>query len=215
MQKLVLQFTYSLLVRWFLRLIIGVQFDDSKFLLKEEQFIIVANHNSHLDTMAIMASVPRKMVHKIQPVAAQDYFGKTKWRQTVGRFFINFLLIPRKRGQSDLQDDPISQMIAALDTGNSLIIFPEGTRGEPEKEQPLKPGIGKVLSLRPDIKYVPVFMYGMGKAMPKGDGLILPTNARLLYGQPTTINKPKISDILQQIEADLSDLKAKMANHSN
>jgi 1-acyl-sn-glycerol-3-phosphate acyltransferase len=98
-------------------------------------------------------------------------------------------------------------MIAALDEGYSLIIFPEGTRGEPEVRQPLKPGIGYVLSQRPQIKYVPAYLKGMGKAMPKSDSLILPFTSSLVYGQPTYISNPTVKDILSQVENDLSLLK--------
>lgn len=207
MQKFILQLIYSFLVRWFLKLIIGVKFDDSTFLLNEKQFIIVANHNSHLDTMCLMACVPRKIIDKIKPVAAQDHFGKTKFQEILSNFFINSLLIPRKRDKENPENDPINKMIKALDDGFSLILFPEGTRGEPEKEQPLKPGIGLVLSQRPDIKYVPAYMKGMGKAMPKGDNLIVPFNSTLTFGDPIKIKTTQINDILNQIDKSFKELK--------
>lgn len=215
MQKLTLQFLYSTFVRSFLKLIVGVKFDDSKFLLNEKQFIIVANHNSHLDTMSLMASVPRKLIHKIKPVAAQDHFGKTKFQEKLSIFFINSLLIPRKRDKENPDNDPINKMIKALDNGFSLILFPEGTRGEPEKEQPLKPGIALVLSQRPDIKYVPTYMTGMGKAMPKGDNLIVPTSSTLTFGEPTKIKTTKVDEILKQIESDFIQLKNKNYRQSS
>src|SRR6056297_990166 len=109
MQKLILQIIYSFFVRWFLKLIVGVKFDDSKFLLNEKQFIIVANHNSHLDTMSLMASVPAKLIHKIKPVAAQDHFGKTKFQEKLSNFFINSLLIQRKRDKEKRDNDPINK----------------------------------------------------------------------------------------------------------
>ena len=207
MQKLILQFLYSIIVRGFLKLIVGVKFVDSKFLLKEKQFIIVANHNSHLDTMSLMASVPRKLIHKIKPVAAQDHFGRTKLQKKLSDFFINSLLISRKRNIENLDNSPVKKMIAALDNGFSLILFPEGTRGEPEKKQPLKPGIGLILSQRPEIKYIPAYMTGMGKAMPKGDNLIVPTSSTLTFGQPKKINTNKVDEILKQIEHDFIQLK--------
>jgi 1-acyl-sn-glycerol-3-phosphate acyltransferase len=164
MKKIVLQFIFSFCIRWFLKIFVGVKFSTAKFLLHEKQFIIVANHNSHLDTMTLLASMPRKILHTIKPVAAADHFGKRKWQAWVSGFFINALLIPRKRDKDHPENDPIHLMIDAIDQGHSLILFPEGTRGEPEKEQPLKPGIAIILSKRPEIKYVPAFMKGMGKA---------------------------------------------------
>jgi 1-acyl-sn-glycerol-3-phosphate acyltransferase len=210
MQKIILQITYCLFVRAFLKIFVGVKFDRARFLLNEEQFIIVANHNSHLDTMAIMASLPRKLIHKVKPVAAADHFGKTKFKAKVSNFMINALLIQRKRDKENPENDPINKMVKALDEGYSLILFPEGTRGEPEVQQPLKPGIGYVLTQRPHVKYVPAYMKGMGKAMPKDDSLIVPFNSSLAYGQPKLIEKNNVSDILMQIEGDLRSLRERL-----
>jgi 1-acyl-sn-glycerol-3-phosphate acyltransferase len=207
MQKIILQFVYSFLVRGFLKIFVGVKFDNAKFLLNEGQFIIVANHNSHLDTMTILASLPSKMIHKVKPVAAADHFGKTVLKEKMSNYFINTLLIQRKRDKENSANDPINKMIKALDEGYSLIIFPEGTRGEPEIQQPLKPGIGYVLSQRPTIKYVPAFMKGMGKAMPKDDSLIVPFNSSLTYGQAKHIDSDDIMDIVQEIEISLNLLR--------
>lgn len=207
MQKLILQVIYSFLVRWFLKIVVGVKFDNAKFLLNEKQFIIVANHNSHLDTMALLASLPGKIIHKVRPVAAADYFGETKMKEKLTNYFINTLLINRKRDIENPENDPVAKMIKAVDDGYSLIIFPEGTRGEPEIQQPLKPGVAYVLKNRPNVKYVPVYMTGMGKAMPKDDALIVPFESTLKYGQPTLVKSTEIKDILQQIESDLNILK--------
>lgn len=207
MQKIVLQFIYSFLVRVFLKVIVGVKFHNARFLLHEKQFIIVANHNSHLDTMAVMASLPSKIVHKVKPVAAADLFGKTNFREKASTYLINALLIKRERDREHPEDDPINRMIKALDEGYSLIIFPEGTRGQPEIRQPLQPGIGYVLAQRPQVKYVPAYMKGMGKAMPKNDSLILPYNSTLVYGEPTLINGSNVIEILHQIDTDLNQLK--------
>lgn len=209
MRKIILVVIYSFFVRWFLKLIIGVKFDDSNFLKPESQFIIVANHNSHLDTMTLLASLPSKIIDKVKPVAAADYFGKTRLKGTLTNYFVNTLLIQRKRDKKNPENDPINKMIKAIDEGYSLIIFPEGTRGEPGQQQPLKPGVAYVLQSRPKIKYVPAFMVGMGKAMPKGDNLILPFNSSLTYGQPNEINSTEINEILAQIETDLNELKEK------
>jgi 1-acyl-sn-glycerol-3-phosphate acyltransferase len=207
MQKVILQLIYSLLIRNFLKLFVGVKFQNARFLLKEKQFIIVANHNSHLDTLAILASLPSKIISKVKPVAAQDHFGKTKFKEKLSNYFINTLLIQRKRDKDNIDNDPIHKMIKALDNGYSLILFPEGTRGAPEVQQPLKPGIGYVLSERPLIKYVPAFMKGMGKAMPKDDNLIVPHNSSLVYGHPTTVESNDVSEIVKQVELSINELR--------
>jgi 1-acyl-sn-glycerol-3-phosphate acyltransferase len=184
--------------------------DKTDFLKDEDQFIIVANHNSHLDTMSIMASLPSSIVHKVKPVAAKDHFGKTRLSTFLSEKLINSLLIERKRDKENPSNDPICQMIAELDKGNSLIIFPEGTRGKPEVEEPLKAGIAIILQQRPNIKFVPAYMQGMGLAMPKGDSLIIPHSSRLEYGKAQLAKSTQIDAILNQIQENFDQLKQKM-----
>lgn len=207
MQKIILRLVYGVFVRWFLKLVAGVKFDDSKFLLVEKQFIIVANHNSHLDTMAIMASLPGKIIHKVKPVAAADYFGRTRLQAAFSKYFINALLINRKRDKNNPSTDPIAIMLKSLEDGYSLILFPEGTRGEPEKLQPLKPGIALLLTKLPHIPYVPAFLKGLGRIMPKGDNLLVPYNSSLRFGNPVRITSSDIATIMLQVEKDLLKLK--------
>ncbi len=207
MQNITLKILYSFITRWFLKLIVGVKFDTAKFLLKEDQFIILANHNSHLDTMTLLASLPSKIIHKVKPVAAGDHFGKTKLKGKFTEFFVNALLIKRGRDKENPENDPINRMIKELDKGYSLILFPEGTRGEPEIEQPLKKGIGIILEQRPEIKFIPAFMKGMGKAMPKDDNLIVPFNSFLKFGVPTKIKERNVDEIMAQIKHEFDKLK--------
>jgi 1-acyl-sn-glycerol-3-phosphate acyltransferase len=103
-------------------------------------------------------------------------------------------------------------MKKALEEGYSLIIFPEGTRGEPGSEQEMKPGVAMLLSLCSGVKYVPAYLYGMGKIMPKGDGLIVPFSSTLVYGKPTLPNSENIKEILTQIENDIKKLKTEAKN---
>ncbi len=201
MQALVLKIIYSGIIRSFLKLIVGVKFNKADFLLREKQFVIVANHNSHIDTMALMASLPSSIIHKVKPVAAADYFGKTKFRAAISNYFINTLLISRKGGNA------IQAMKEALENGYSLIIFPEGSRGEPDKEQRMKSGVAILLTLCRDVKYVPAYLVGMGKIMPKGDNLIVPFSSTLVYGKPALPKSNEPKEILLQIENDMRELK--------
>ena len=202
LKSVVLRFTYSFLLRWILRVIIGVKFNKASFLLEEKQFIIIANHNSHLDTMTLLASVPSRILPKVKPVAASDYFGDTPFKAKMSSYFVNALLISRSEGAN-----AIRQMKKALDDGYSLILYPEGTRGNPEEEQTLQPGIALLLSLCPHVKYVPAYLTGMGKAMPKGDNLIIPYESSLTYGKPRLAESTNKKEILQQIEEDFRILK--------
>ena len=125
MQAAAMQIIYKGVFQWFLKLIVGVQFTDCRFLKKEKQFIILANHNSHLDALSLLASLPGELLWKVKPVAAEDYFGKTRFQASISNFFINTLLI-RRKGEKDSEHDPIRKMLEAIDAGYSLILFPEG-----------------------------------------------------------------------------------------
>ena len=209
MQRLILRYGYGYVMRAFLRLFVGVRFTSARFLLDEKQFIIVANHNSHLDTMTILSSLPRSIIHKVKPVAAADHFGQTPLKTRLSNFFVNTLLIQRKRDKENPENDPVNRMVQALDAGYSLILFPEGTRGEPEVQQPLKPGVALVLTQRPHIKYVPAYMKGMGKAMPKHDSLIVPFASSIVFGQPRAVAQGHgVDEVLKQMEEDFRQLRA-------
>ena len=146
MKKIVLQILYSVFGRLFLKLIVGVKFSDNQFLKNEEQFIIVANHNSHLDTFTILSSLPKSIIDKVKPIAAKDYFGKTKLTAKISNYFLNTLLISRNKDDKEYKN-PIEEMLKAIDNGNSLVLFPEGTRGEAEKMEDIKKGIAILLFL--------------------------------------------------------------------
>ena len=104
MQAAAMQIIYKGVFQWFLKLVVGVQFTDCQFLKKEKQFIILANHNSHLDTLSLLSSLPGGLLWKVKPVAAEDYFGKTRFQASISNFFINTLLI-RRKGEKDSEHD--------------------------------------------------------------------------------------------------------------
>ena len=138
-KKLILSLIYPLCMRQFLQLIMGVHYVNREILRGSEQFIIVCNHNSHLDAMALMAALSWQQIDRTKPVAAGDYFGKTPIKKRLTEFFVNALLIPRSRPkEGETFPDPIQLMVNALGAGHSLIIFPEGTRGEAGKYRNLK-----------------------------------------------------------------------------
>ena len=196
MQAAAMQIIYKGVFQWFLKLIVGVQFTDCRFLKKEKQFIILANHNSHLDTLSLLASLPGDLLWKVKPVAAEDYFGKTRFQASISNFFIN-------------THDPIRKMLEAIDAGYSLILFPEGTRGKPEQMGKIKSGIARILSLRPEVKYIPVFMTGMGRSLPKGKMILLPYKASIYYGMPALVKSTDTHEILEQITGDFERMKEK------
>lgn len=204
-----MKLVYKCICKPILKFFVGIQYPDCSFLKNEKQFILIANHNSHLDTLSLMTSLPGEMLWKVKPVAAEDYFGNTKLKAKFSNFFINTLLINRKSKKEDGPNYSINKILKAIDDGYSLILFPEGTRGEPEQMSKMKSGIARILSQRPGLKYVPVYMTGMGTSLPKGSGIVLPYNATLHFGQPTLPESDDSYAIMDQIEKDFAQMVEK------
>lgn len=207
MKRVVLPLLYSVLMRTFLRVIVGVHFRNRDVMRKQEQFIIVANHNSHLDTMCALSAIPWRMLRKTHPIAAGDYFGQSPLKAFFTRFFVNAILIPRSRPkEGETGPDPIQLMINQIDRGHSLILFPEGSRGEPEKFQKFKRGIGILLEQRPHVVVIPAFMKGLGKALGKGHTLLIPTNSVVIFGEPEPCKSKDVEGIVAEVEEKIRGL---------
>ena len=194
-------------MRGFLKIFIGVKFQNREVLKKTQQFIIVANHNSHVDTVALMASLPSLKIKHVHPVAAGDYFGKSVFRAFATKLFVNALLIPRSRPVDGKGPDPIQMMLDLLAKGESLILFPEGSRGEAEKLQKFKRGIGILLEKNPHIPFIPVFMKGMGKILPKGENVFIPFNSNVIFGEPKLCSSKNVEEIVKEVEESILALQ--------
>lgn len=209
MKRLTLSLLYCVLMRTFLKVIVGVVYRNREAMKKVPQFVVVANHNSHLDTMALMSACSPGMIANTHPIAAGDYFGQSPMRAFFTRFFVNAILIPRSRPKpGETGPDPIDLMSAQLAKGHSLILFPEGSRGEPEKFQKFKRGIGILLERHSDVHYIPVFMKGLGKSLPKGETLLVPFNSLVLMGDPRKCEAKDVDGIVHEVEAAIRALAA-------
>jgi 1-acyl-sn-glycerol-3-phosphate acyltransferase len=205
MRAIFLWFLYGVLMRFFLRVIVGVKYAHKHVLKEKKQFILVANHNSHLDTMALMTALSFRQRPKTHPVAAGDYFGGTPIKAFISYLFLNAILIRRKKDQAEA--DPIELMSEALRNGDSLILFPEGSRGEPEKMQEFKKGIGILLQRFPHVPYIPVYMKGMGKTLPKGETLLVPFDCYVLVGKPHFTSEKEVEGIVAEVAEEVLLLK--------
>ncbi len=179
-----LQFLFFLIViRPVVYLLIGLNVRNWQRLPSCGPGIIVANHNSHLDTLVLMSLLPLKLLPKLRPVAAADYFLRNRM---LAWFATNIIgIIPISRHGED--SDPLAGCYAALDAGDILILFPEGTRGEPEgKLGAFKRGVQILARNRPDIPVYPIYLHGLGKIFPKGAILPLPFCCDVHVGSPLT-----------------------------
>ncbi|HWC63815.1 MAG TPA: lysophospholipid acyltransferase family protein [Rhizomicrobium sp.] len=171
---------FLLIVRPVLALVLGAHLRGRAFLPVKGPAIIVANHNSHLDTLTIMAMFRLRDLPSLRPVAAADYFLRTPIRSWFARNIMG--IIPIQRGGAG-RGNPLEECERALDRGEILILFPEGSRGEPEKLSSFKRGIGHLARSRPATPVHPLFMYGLGKALPKDSFMLVPFNCDIVAGE--------------------------------
>ena len=124
------------------RVIAGAQVTWRFGLPQRRQTVFFANHTSHLDFVVLWASLPQALRVRTRPVAAQDYW-ETGVRRVVAVGLFNSLLVPRTRGgdRETAARAAIDRIVEGMGDYYSLIIFPEGTRGDGEVVAPFKSGL--------------------------------------------------------------------------
>jgi 1-acyl-sn-glycerol-3-phosphate acyltransferase len=192
---------HLLLLRPFLKLFFGVNVAGRKNLASLDQFIIIANHNSHLDILLLFYILPVKQILTTQPVAAEEYF--SKWKVLFK--LVNYLFSPIWIIRDREVDDPLKGMREALSSGNSIIIFPEGTRGIPGQIIRFKTGVGRLAIEYRNIPIIPVFLSGTEKSFPKKSTIPMPIWNNVTIGPPQ-IFKGKSQDITSSLEKMIREL---------
>ncbi|MBX3597472.1 MAG: 1-acyl-sn-glycerol-3-phosphate acyltransferase [Rhizobiaceae bacterium] len=151
------------------------------------QRIYFANHASHGDFILLASCLPREEREQTRAVAAADYWGKTRLRRLIANDLLSTVLIERKVTEN--VKHPMQVMLDVLEQGDSLIIFPEGTRNmdESEKLLPFRSGLYNLALARPDIELIPCWIENMSRVLPKGKFLPVPLLCRVIFGPPMAL----------------------------
>src|SRR5438093_22826 len=128
---------------------LGCEFDS-------RQRIYFANHTSHLDFVLVWSALPRSLRALTRPVAAKDYWDRAGLRRYLVANVFNAVLVERDRTAATR--NPIEILLEGLGERHSLIIFPEGTRGNGVQLGPFRSGLYRLGKARPDVELVPVYI---------------------------------------------------------
>jgi 1-acyl-sn-glycerol-3-phosphate acyltransferase len=166
--------------------------------------VFFANHSSHLDFAVIWAALPAPWRLHTRPVAGRDYWLRTPWRRWAADRVFHAVLI--ERVHVTVATNPLALMVAALDAGDSLIVFPEGTRSPDGRLQDFKPGIYHLARARPAVPLVPLHLDNLNRILPKGELLPVPFIARLACGPALHLapEEDKVAFLARTREAILS-----------
>ena len=147
------------------------------------QRVYFANHCSHGDFVLLWTVLPLALRRCTRPVAGADYWDKTALRYFIGHDVFRSVLI--QRNPQKRKHDPVQQMAEVLDAGESLIVFPEGTRNTGDSPLlPFKSGLFHLASARPGIDLVPVWISNLNRVLPKGEVIPIPLLCSITFGVP-------------------------------
>lgn len=190
------------------RFLTGIRAKQTSPIAKDIPCIYYANHSSHLDGLVIWSCLSPNIRPYVHPVAAEDYWNKNRLRRYLSHRIFRAILIPRhaakmnfpqedNSGQESLKQpvndaassapnktNALALMQEILDQGDSLIIFPEGTRGNGESIQDFKAGLWHLSRKNPDVQLVPIYLENLNRVLPKGSRLVVPVICSAIFGAP-------------------------------
>ena len=148
---------------------------------KAEQRIYFANHQSHADLVMIWAALPSELRNITRPIAAKDYWTTSPFKKWITTAVFNAVYVERARVGDE---DPLQPLVDALTHGDSLILFPEGTRGNAEEPQAFKAGLYNLAERFPEVVLVPAWINNIQRVMPKGEVVPVPVLCSVTFGAP-------------------------------
>ena len=157
------------------------------------QRIYYANHVSHGDFVLIWSVLPQPLRSVTRPIAGADYWNKGRLRRFIGEKVFNSVLIARNARETG--ENPVAQMVEALDTRASVIVFPEGTRNLTDADLlDFKTGLFWLANERPEIDLVPVWIDNLNRVLPKGTFIPVPLMCRVIFGAPLRLGDGEEKD---------------------
>lgn len=178
------------LMRYFLlgtiRLLTGAQARWVGCPPKAEQRIYFANHQSHADLVMVWAALPQELRAVTRAIAARDYWTQTAFRRWMTTKVFNVVYVSRER---TADEDPLEPLVQALSNGDSIILFPEGTRGFADEPQAFKAGLYNLAQKFPKVVLVPAWINNVQHVLPKGELIPVPVLCSVTFGAPMQVQE--------------------------
>ncbi len=172
------------------------------------QRVYFANHTSHLDAPVIWASLPHLLRKRTRPIAGKDYWERGPLRRFMSRHLFRAVLIERKHVTKS--SNPMLTMDAVLSEGQSLIIFPEGTRSDDADGGEIgefRGGLWHLARKHPEIEFVPVHLENLNRILPKGTLIVVPLLAAVTFGAPVRVEADESkSEFLERARRAVAEL---------
>ncbi len=153
---------------------------------KAEQRIYFANHQSHADLVLMWAALPEELRSITRPIAAKDYWTKTAFKRWITTSVFHAIYVDRVKTSDQ---DPLEPLIEALTNGDSIILFPEGTRGNQEEPQSFKSGLYNLAVKFPNVVLVPAWINNVQRVIPKGEVVPVPILCSVTFGAPVVLHE--------------------------
>jgi 1-acyl-sn-glycerol-3-phosphate acyltransferase len=205
MSRLLRWLFYALIVRLVVLIVLGLNVRHRERLPPDGPAILAANHNSHLDAMVLISLLPLRLLPRVRPVAAADYFLRRRWLAWFALTLVGIVPLKRQREHDD--EDLLAPASAALERGDILVFFPEGSRGEPEQLAEFKSGLARLAERHPQVPVVPVYLHGLGKALPRGEWLLVPFFVDVYVGA-ALYGSANRAEFMQRYRESMQDLAA-------
>ena len=172
---------------------------------KAEQRIYFANHQSHADLVLMWAALPAELRSITRPIAAKDYWTKTPFKHWLTSAVFNAIYVDRTK---TTDQDPLEPLMDALENGDSIILFPEGTRGNQDEPQSFKSGLYNLAQKFPQVILVPAWINNVQRVMPKGEVVPVPILCSVTFGAPVVLGVDESrADFLTRARQAVVDLR--------
>jgi long-chain acyl-CoA synthetase len=178
--------------------------------------IFAANHQSHMDTPAILAALPADLRYRLAPAMAKEFFkahfypeqhSRAAWFTSslnyyLAALFFNAFPLPQREAGAR---QTLRYIGDVLGDGFSVLIFPEGKRTTDGTIDRFRPGIGMIAS-RLDVPVVPVRLEGLDRVLHHTSYMATPGRVRVAFGAPMRLIGDDYEALAKRVEDAVREL---------